>query len=361
MNSRTTISDTSESDGFPLSNWKPFTLEDAYQDRPPLQFIVGNIFELPSVNIVYGAPGSFKSFLLADLAGAVAGGTDWLPPLLNPSEGGVPVTKSAVVWVDFDNGERRTLDRFKAIANVLSLPPDTPLSIYSMPSPTLDTTNDVHIAYLALLINDHYAKFVVIDNLGSISGNADENSADMVSVFSNLRWLSETTGAAIVIIHHRRKGTSNDRAGDALRGHSSIEGAIDLALLVARKQNALDVTVQSTKTRGADVDPFMAQFVPESDAEGNLIKAWFYGITDAKDNQTRQIMEAVRDALSDGPLNKGSLTTDVKDILERRAHSAGVQKIGDAIEDMHEQGFLTEEKGADNAKIYARNPEKPYE
>ncbi len=59
-------------------SWQAYTLADAYQARPPIQYIAGALFEVPSLNIVYGAPGTLKSFLLQDLAVCVAAGQEWL-------------------------------------------------------------------------------------------------------------------------------------------------------------------------------------------------------------------------------------------------------------------------------------------
>ncbi|PIP35489.1 MAG: hypothetical protein COX20_11090, partial [Desulfobacterales bacterium CG23_combo_of_CG06-09_8_20_14_all_52_9] len=56
------------------------TLADAYKERPVLQYVVSGLFPLPSLSIVYGAPGTLKSLLLADMAICVASGNAWLPP-----------------------------------------------------------------------------------------------------------------------------------------------------------------------------------------------------------------------------------------------------------------------------------------
>ena len=159
-----------------FTGWKPFTLVDAYQPRPPIKYLAGQLFESPSLNILYGAPGSLKSFLLADLAICVASGTPWLPPLGNITGNAFPVTQGNVVWLDFENGKRRTHDRFAALGKARKLPSDIPLFYYSMPSPWFDAGNKTHIEDLARIIHRHKAKLVVIDNLGVISGGVDENT-----------------------------------------------------------------------------------------------------------------------------------------------------------------------------------------
>lgn len=58
----------------------------------------------------------------------------------------------------------------------------------------------------------------------------------MIKVLGHFRQLVEETGAAVVLIHHQREGHhSGGRAGDALRGYSSIEAALDLVTRLRRK------------------------------------------------------------------------------------------------------------------------------
>jgi RecA-family ATPase len=121
------------------------------------------------------------------------------------------------------------------------------------------------MAQLAARIMQLGARLVVVDNLGVILGGADENSAEVQGPMQALRWLTELTGAAVIILHHQRKSNGQkSREGETLRGHSSIEAKLDTALLVTR--DGASVTVKPTKIRGADVQPFSASFAFEQDA-----------------------------------------------------------------------------------------------
>jgi hypothetical protein len=337
-----------------LDNWKPFTLVDAYAPRQPIQHLAGNLFEVPSLNVVYGAPGSMKSFLVGDLAVCVACGSGWLPPL--PGEVGVPmaIEKGNVVWLDFENGKRRTHERFSALGRTLHLPTETPIYYFSMPTPWLDSRDMSQIDELAQLVLKYQGKLVVIDNLGNISGGADENSTQMVEVCAHLRWLVEETGAVFIVIHHRRKSDANNsRPGDALRGHSSIEAALDLALLVERENNSLTITIKPTKVRGSDVQSFSAIFTYLHDEWGELKEARFFRAHGDGMTAVAQRWQKIYQCAGDSPMNKTVLTQLAYDAFNGRY---GINLLGKDIEMMVQQGYLLFSKGSNNAHLLTRNP-----
>jgi hypothetical protein len=335
--------------------WQVFTLTDAYQERPPVEYIAQGLFALPSLNVGYGAPGTLKSFVLADLAISVAAGVDWLPPAawINGNQArGIPTRQCPVMWLDFDNGRRRTHDRFAALARSRNLPEDTPFYYYSMPSPWLDGGNKASMGDLELRMIERGIKLLFVDNLGVISGDADENSGDMVDVMSQFRQLAENTGAAIVLIHHQRKNTGTlGRAGESLRGHSSIEAALDLALLVEREELSDTINIKATKVRGDDVLPFSAVFTFSHRPDGELDQAQFFGIA-AEDNRSGAAIEReIMVSLLNTSLNKTDLTRAVKETLK----DVGVNRIRDMIDRLAATGKLYIANGKNNTeKIYSR-------
>ena len=333
-----------------LKNWQAFTLKDAYQERPPARYAVGKLFELPSVNIVYGAPGSMKSFFLADLAACIAGGRNWLTPLPGEAGAAIPVSQGPVLWLDFDNGQRRTHERFSAVGHGLNLPEDAPLYYFSMPSPWLDADNKAHIGELAELIKSYGALLVVVDNLGAITPTVDENSAEMIGVFGHLRWLAEYTGAGIVVIHHQRKSNGfNSRKGETMRGHSGIEAALDLALLVERGEEGREnLLITATKTRGIEVQPFGATFAYENRQDGELYSARFFG--KRVDNQEALMMRNIRQAImaslaGSEEVKKGELVTRTQAKLAK----VGEKRIAENIDALVYQGQLKVRKAEKNA------------
>lgn len=341
-----------------LKNWKQYTLQDAFRPRDPIKYIVNNLFELPSLNIVFGSPGSLKSFLLADLACCVAAGRNWLTHQDSNTANGWRVTMAPVLWLDFDNGTRRTHERFSALARARGIPASTALIYESMPSPILNMRDEKHVAELITIIKSCGARLVIIDNLGVISGGADENTSEMIEILLNLRRVAETTESAVVVIHHPRKSSAeNGKQGDTLRGHSSILASLDLALHIDRELDSPIITIKPVKERGKGVMSFSARFTYEDDPDGQLISACFFADSKLPLTSVDTINRAIIDCLGGDTLNK---TTLCERVHEKLSGEIGINRIGSNINYLAEQGYLTMKKGENNAQLYSCNPTKPY-
>lgn len=347
-------------------SWSVRTLKDAYAPMSPISYIVDGVFECPSLNIVYGHPGSLKSMVIADLCGAVVSGGNWLPPSADKilTNGDFKTVQGPVVWIDFDNGKRRTDERFRAIGKARKLSLDAPLYYYSMPSPCLDASDKDQMDQLAQRCLGFQAKLVVVDNLAAISGGRDENSSEMKHVMQHFRFLTEDLNLAVILIHHARKtnGSNSARMGDSLRGHSSIEGSIDLALYVKRHEDSSKILLVPTKVRGAELHQFAAEFThTHKEGTKDLQEALFFGINPGeismdckivanrnKINQGELIEAAVEIVLENKKINQSSLVEKVK----VRYPDTGENKIRDAIKQAAASGRIDETAGPKNSKIY---------
>ena len=321
--------------------WKIYTLRDAAQPRPALTWIVDRVLPMNSLSIWYGAPGTLKSMILADLAVCVAGGRRWL--MDRQQGGGYPTTAGPVLWLDFDNGARRTHERFAALAGSHQVPTTAPLHYVSMAEPRLDVGATESTGALANRIVALNAQLVIIDNLGVVSGDADENSADMQRPMDGLRWLVEATGTAVVVLHHQRKssatpGAANGRAGDGLRGHGSIEAKLDYAVQVSREDDNLTLT--GTKVRGPSFPKMGATFTYENDSAHELLAARFFGydaLAAASEEKAAQIEAQVIDELRQRPYqNSTQLYAKLK---------GNRQQFMDALRDLKSASLIGERPG----------------
>jgi hypothetical protein len=336
--------------------WNLRTLAHAYEPRPPIEYGIAGLFAKPSLNIVYSAPGSLKSMLLADGAVCVAAGLPWLPPL--PGTDGAPfaVRQFPVLWIDLDNGRRRTDDRFAALGRARNLPADIPLHYVSMPYPWPNLSTPTTVKDLAGLIDHLKAGLVVIDNLGLITGDTGENDSGMANVMGSLRSLAEDSGSAVVVIHHQRKGqngTTTGRKGDSLRGHSSIEAALDLALRVEREEGASTVAIESTKVRGVDVPRFGAIFTYDHlVGTTELERAMFYRVATDEAGSDRDIDDAIFEALQAGKVNQKALVDAVRLALDTAERKPGRDRIRARADLLASQDRIERSKGDRNATLY---------
>jgi hypothetical protein len=333
-------------------DWAIYGLKDAYAPRPRVQYVVSGLLRLPSLSIMYGAPGTLKSMLLTDMAICVASGKTWLSTSLQEDKDAErPTLESPVLLCDFDNGQLPTHERVEALARARNLPEDTPLHYVSMPSPWLDASRPSWTDALTNLVKSLGVRLVIIDNLRDISGVAEENSAEMGNVMSNLRRLAEYSGAAVVVIHHQRKSRGvGGRSGDALRGHSSIEAALDLALLAERRGTDNTVRLRPTKVRGAEVKAFAASFdYQHKKNTQELTEARFSGVLAKSTSKDARIRRTILDVVKRTPgISKGQLVKAVKQSVP----TAGVNLIRGRVEELAGEGALTVTIGNHGAKLY---------
>jgi hypothetical protein len=203
-----------------------------------------------------------------------------------------------------------------------------------------DSVNELYQA-----IDYYEAKLIVFDNLGTISGGTDETSSQMIPVMGSLRKIAETTQSALIVIHHTSKAGS-------LRGHSSINAAVDLALLIER--NSDEVVMKSTKTRHAPISPFSAIWSYESENR-ELVKGRFFGLGQVKTDSTNKEQMAERlimEYLDDG-MNQS-------EIIEKLKGRVGRDAILKSLENLVSSEKLVIKTGPKNSKLYSRTQFSSY-
>lgn len=89
----------------------------------------------------------------------------------------------------------------------------------------------------------HGARVVIVDTFAFWSQITDENdSAIMQNAVAVLAELT-AQGLAVVVVHHHRKGTAMD-VGDAIRGSTALQGAVDLIVELFRVDDDEAITSQ---------------------------------------------------------------------------------------------------------------------
>lgn len=327
---------------------------DVLTPRPRIGYLVDKILPSGSVSIWYGYPGSLKSNLVLDMAMAIATGKNWLPGMPNSTSKfpGYKVVKVPILWLDIDNGEDVVEERMRAFGSVYGASALT--DFYYMPYPDIRAISDRAMVDLTdylqqfLLSKSIGYPLIVLDTLLRAAKVKDENSSEMDTVMRNLRKMSEVLKATMTLISHSNK-VNNGRAGNALRGHSSIEGGVDSVFRVSRENNSDIVEVTNEKARRKPVDPFSARWTYTADpVSDELLSARFYISDTAKVSKTQQAQDAlmaqIRDLLNtEGKMNKSELYSRIGGY---RAY------FNFALDKAVKDGHIKEITGAYNAKIY---------
>lgn len=191
--------------------------------------------------VLYGAPGSGKSFVALDFARAVSGGRPWL---------GRRTRRALVVYVVL---EGTIADRLAALKDYHALD-DADLEGMRFLNDVrlnLRAAEDVDrlITDLALQLERGGADTaIVIDTLARAIPGANENSSeDMGAAIEACARIQHELGALVMLVHHAGKDATRGS-----RGWSGLLGAVDAELLCERNGEGPSATRSLTLTKVKD-------------------------------------------------------------------------------------------------------------
>lgn len=179
------------------------------ESLPKPEYLLDGILPVGSLGVLYGAPGSFKSFLALDWCLSVATGFRWQDR---------EVLQGPVLYVagEGSSGMGARVRAWKEYREFVGEPP-----LQFLTSPPLLTSRDAAlqlIVDMAVEIADKPA-LIVIDTLSRDLAGADENSqADMSNYISNVDHVRRVTGATVLLVHHTNASAERERGSTVLRG-----------------------------------------------------------------------------------------------------------------------------------------------
>jgi hypothetical protein len=128
----------------------------------------------------------------------------------------------------------------------------------------------LHLAAFVDLVEMHRPALIVIDTLAAAFPGLEENDAkSMGQVVRVARRLTEY-GAAVILVHHDTKAE-----GTTPRGHSILNGALDMTLHVKRDGGVIRCTLRKNRSGTTDRDMAFQIGIEElgRDADGDTITA----------------------------------------------------------------------------------------
>ena len=190
------------------------------------RWLVDGLWSEEAVGIIGGEPKCCKSFLALDLAISIAAGTPCLRRFAVQRPGRVLLYAAE----DALHIVRRRLDGICAAAGRDLA--DLDVQVITATSLRLDL--DADRASLHETVARLKPRLLVLDPFVRLH-QIDENiSGEVAPLLAYLRDLQRRHAAAVILVHHARKGAGNIRAGQALRGSSEFHAWGDSNLYLRR-------------------------------------------------------------------------------------------------------------------------------
>jgi hypothetical protein len=203
----------------PNRGYKIYSREDLRR-LPKQQWLVHGVLPLQGTAAIFGAPGTGKSFLALDLAVRISEGIDqWF---------GIGAKQRDVVYMALEGGGgiRKRIDAWE-IEN------SREVKNLQLVIGEFNLKNSEHVSGflkdMIPILDKGWVTF--IDTLNQASPGSDENSSvDMGLLLAAAKRIANESGGVVVLIHHSGKTSSK-----GLRGHSSMNAAMDLTIEVKRE------------------------------------------------------------------------------------------------------------------------------
>lgn len=289
-------------------------------------WLVENLIPAGGITALSGTPGSYKTWVMLELAIKVAGGNA-LFDKFQTSQGGVLI-------VDEENGERLFHQRFQKLGNLEGLD----IHILSWENFKL---NDDSVNTIKTYCKDKNIKLIIFDSLIRIHSGNENDAKDMSAVAGMLKQIAKE-GMTIIFTHHNRKsGIFRSSPSQEMRGSSDILASVDCHIAIDRKEKLF--TIKQTKSRHAEeIKSFQLKFCDDNDQ----VQFEFVGELDEAKSTIEELKEVIKNILEQEgrPMFK-------KELLEKIS-AAGIKggktSLNTAIKELKEAGELLQASGKGN-------------
>ena len=276
--------------------FEPLSLAGLYA-LPPKQWLIDQVIGQGDIGMIYGAPGSGKTFATIDLIFSALQGEQWA--------GFADILRPLTVAYAAGEGAGGLRARFEAAAEAHGITPEqagglsifldvpqifTPKGRYGEPEMQPDSAHNFAEQYKQAR-GEQKLDLLILDTLHSASAGAEENSArDTGEIIKNARLLAKELGTAVCLIHHTNK------AGSSERGSSAFRGAMDFMIEVSEYGSRRQIKCAKLK----DGEPFKPQQFSLV-AKGESVYCFWDGEATQEDGRKSDTAERLLEVLSEEP------------------------------------------------------------
>ena len=230
--------------------FRPLSFADLLS-RPPKEWLISEVLGAGDIGMLYGPPGSGKSFIVIDMIFAACLGQEWALRF--------DIQRPLSVAYCAGEGLGGLPQRFAAAAQHYGVADLQGFTFFDT-APQLYAPErggeDIAAETIGRFVRDWVRRqeedatgaldLLIVDTLHSATAGADENSAqDMGQVLQAVKAASKALGCAVLLVHHSNK------AGTGERGSSAMRGAMDFMLEVKPTAGKFALECAKLKDAGA--------------------------------------------------------------------------------------------------------------
>ena len=213
--------------------------DEAYlMNMPPVQWMIDGVLTKHGFAVMYGAPGTGKSFIAIDMALCMAHDIAWH---------GRQTNAGAVLYIAGE-GVGGLGKRVKAWKLHHGIEGNGSLKVLPVAVDMMDQESIERLLRTIDSLDTNFSCLVIDTVARSMTG--EENSAtDMSAFIRGCDAIKHHTGCGLLAIHHAGKDAS--RGINSMRGSSALAGAADTVLAVGKSENIVALSMEKQK----DSDP----------------------------------------------------------------------------------------------------------
>gem|GEM_PF-4214336 len=184
-------------------------------------FVDPQLISKQSVTFLAGLPEAGKTWMLMDLALALATGARWL--------GLYPCKRLRTIYLDQERSRASTVERFNALIKGRNLTPDQlDDTLLIKPQSRFKLNAARSFESFDRLLTAFRPDVVLIDSFKKIHSNNELSSQDMQALFTRVEELKDKYECAFVFIHHETKSVISRRSEKFSVKSTDAAGTIDL-------------------------------------------------------------------------------------------------------------------------------------
>lgn len=298
----------------------------------PNVWLIERLVPLEGITLITGAPASYKSWLVHQMATDISQGKPFLNTFASQKQG--------VLIVDEENHERLLQKHFRN----LKAPTDAKIEILSHKE--FVVTDENMRAVLLEICEKSSIGVIIFDSLIRISRSDENDARSMDTVFSAFKRFCIAKITVIIIHHERKEGFQRSAPMNRTRGSSNIGAQIDSQLSITKdRTDQRRLFVDHAKSREEEGLPSFEIAVQSEEG-----RVWFEyrGTQPINKSKASEAASVIPSLLSEFPegLSKNQVVAEV-----RKSFDVGDKNVRKALEELIQSGVIGTKKAAKNTTV----------